>query len=198
MKKNYFLSYSFFFLFIFLNALQTELVLQEWVSYPAIIQGPENYLVDLVIIKFYTANSDIFLYGLLELSLVPMMFAIEKYVVQKKPILTIIGSAAIVLLIINLIINYAISQTVMVPFLLDFCIVYTFLAIIILVLGILYLYIKLIIQTSGDLKTQAILIVAGFIFQVVGLYLSNQYNVVGHLLAFGGIIILFFGVIKMK
>ncbi|MBD3188487.1 hypothetical protein GF325_16775, partial [Candidatus Bathyarchaeota archaeon] len=84
-KKNYFLSFSFFFLMFLLNYIQTELNLAEIFNYPDLI--PSGFGVDLGFVMIQPIDSDIFLFLFFFLGAVPLAFAIEKFLLMHDKII---------------------------------------------------------------------------------------------------------------
>jgi hypothetical protein len=216
-KKNYFLSFSFFFLFYALNYVQTELGLAGVFNYPHLIPKglPEAEFSINIGFSINPIDSDIFLFTFFFLGAVPLVLAIEKFLLmRKKLILTIVGIAALGLNVTTLL-YVVLANPSFLPgdfpgsfhqVLLTIDVLASYLGLISIVLTILIIYIRIAVISSGNLKAVGFLMFLGFVFQVAALFLSSV-NLgdfllsgaeAGHIIGLAGFFLIFLGIIQMK
>lgn len=192
--RYFFLSFSLFFLFTLLNYLIFEihfyLIERGQPSiFPEIV--PEDYSIPL----FHPINTDVFLFLFFMLATVPMTFAMEYYIMQRRPFLTVAGLVGLVL--ISLVI-------VGVDILLPVMIIYSYLMYGILTLGVLAIYIQMVIKSTGEPRKTAFFLTIGFILQFVGVlftsmgFMGEWSEEFGHAIAIVGMVLIFLGLVRMK
>ncbi|NMC03617.1 MAG: hypothetical protein GYA24_00320 [Candidatus Lokiarchaeota archaeon] len=192
-KKNYFISFSLFFLFWLVNFIQVEL----WL----IFDKPSGYYIDTIpgnsfqlpgILSFINATDDnIYMFLFYYLGAVPLIFAVERFLMlHKKVPLTVV---AIVGLAANLFIffvpgNEIVSITV---------ILIDYLGMIITVLTILIIYLRIAVISSGSLRAVGLLMFFGLLLQVPSVILSSTWEW-AHLLGVIGFLLVFISITQMK
>lgn len=197
-KKNYFLSFSFFFLMFLLNYIQTELNLAEIFNYPDLI--PSGFGVDLGIVMIQPIDSDIFLFLFFFLGAIPLAFAIEKFLLMHdKIILTPLCLAAVILnvLLFFIPLNELLATIV---------ILVDYLAMIITVLTVLIIYLRTAIIGGGKMRSVGLLMFFGLILQIGALFLSSMSlgdfplsgAEISHIVGLTGFILIFLGIIQMQ
>ncbi len=189
-KKNYFISFSFFFLSFVFNFLQTELRIAEVITYPDVI--PDGY-------DFFIGMPDewmVFMFLFFFLGAIPMAFAIEKFLLMhKKIILTISGIIALGLTISLFFFSLAPNYNGMLIYIV---ISADYLAMVAITLSVLILYLRIAIISSGNLRVVGLMIFFGFICEVAGLILSSDTKELGHGIMLVGFILIFIGMTQMK
>ncbi|MEX2684089.1 MAG: hypothetical protein Q6373_021145 [Candidatus Sigynarchaeota archaeon] len=189
-KKNYFISFSFFFLSFVFNFIQTELRIAEVFTYPDVIPSGFHYFIGL------PDEWMVFMFLFFFLGAIPMAFAIEKFLLMhKKVILTVLGIIALAfttsLFFFSLAPNYN-------DLLIYIVVSVDYIAMIAITLSILILYLRIAIIGSGNMRVVGILIFLGFICEVAGLILSSDTKELGHGIMLAGFVLIFIGMARMK
>jgi hypothetical protein len=191
-KSKFHLCFSLFFGFTALNFLATELELQ-FAIYPDIIpQNTQMWLTNPM-------NSDIFLILFILLSGIPMLYGLEKYILNKKRFI-LTQMAVIGLILIGLILVWHDYL----PFL-NAVILYSWLILGLLLLRTVFVYGLIAWKSAGPIRELAIIMGIGFILLLVGTMGTGNFSpiltipgeVLGHLVVFIAVGLLFKGVLKM-
>jgi hypothetical protein len=196
-KANFYLMFSLFFFFTGLNFLLTEIDLyfirfDGDSIFPEIISSGDEFFI------ISPRSSDVFLTLFFLLSVVPMLFALEKTILQKeKPI---IAYAASVGLILNVIIVF-VHQALIV----NLVMIYAYLALVLLTFRIVFIYLSLAFKGVGDVRVMAAMMGFGFILILLGIVATSLETLfgdfseaAGHGISLIGTIFIFFGVLKLK
>jgi hypothetical protein len=193
-KYGFYSNLSLFFLFTGINYLASELELQFSI-YPRVIPktGITMWLTSPV-------NSDIFMILFIILSAIPMLYGLEKYILNKeKFILTqmaIIGLVAI---------GVIIFWHDYIP-LLNAVVLYGWLILALLLLRTLIVYATITIKATGPIRNLGILMGAGFILLLVGTIFTGTLPtdwiipnfVIGHFIVMLSVGLMFRGILKMQ
>jgi len=188
-KKNYFLSFSFFFLTFALNFAQAELRIANVIVYPKVISPTFKY--------FIGAPDEwmVFTFLFFFLGAIPMAFAIERFLLfHKKVILTVLGIVALAMTICLFLFSLGPNFN---DLLCDIVISVDYLAMIAITLSILILYLRIAIISGGNLRAVGLLIFFGFVLAVAGLLLSSN-GYIGHVIMLVGFFVVFLGILQMK
>ncbi|MGV9199060.1 MAG: hypothetical protein ACOC44_08330 [Promethearchaeia archaeon] len=197
--RNYFLAMSFFFLSMLINYVQTEINLQSLQQtnqdiYPNIL--PENFSdLDL----FHPIDSDVFLLIIFLLGIVPVVFALEQYILMKKTkyLFTLLGFSGVILITVVILSSLILSVDIMLP-LLNFIIPYGYILLIVLSLFVIGIYLRLAFTGIGQLKRNSAFMALGFILQMAALFITSTNAILGHLVSLGGLSLFFIGIINMQ
>ena len=188
-KKNYFLSFSFFFLTFALNFAQAELRIAGAFLYPKVI-SPD--------FKYFIGSPDewmVFTFLFFFLGAIPMAFAIERYLLfHKKVILTVLGIVALVLTVCLFFFSLEPNFNNMLCYIV---ISVDYLAMIAITLSVLILYLRIAVLSSGNLRAVGLLVFFGFVLAVAGLLFSSN-GYIGHVIMLVGFFVVFLGILKMK
>ncbi len=199
-KQNYYLSFSFFFLFSAVNYILTEIDLAfrkqgNHDFFPRVL--PESFRVDFGFASINPMNSDYYLILFFLLSSTPMLFAIEKFVQQRIPYGAILGLIGIILALILLWVKEYIFVAIVVT--------YAFLMLILLSLFIILMYFKISLKSVGEVRKLGIFMGLGFILMLAGVFATSATGIpedvqalVGHTIGLIGIILLTLGVLKLQ
>lgn len=196
-KANFYSMFSLFFLFTGVNFLTTEIDLyflrMDGNSiFPEIITiGDEFFLIS-------PRTSDVFLTLFFLLSVVPMLFALEKTILQKeKPIVAYAASIGLILNIIILFVHQALFVNIVM--------IYAYLALVVLTFRVVFIYLSLSFKGIGELRVMAGMMGMGFILILLGIVGTSLETVfgdfseaIGHGISLVGTILIFFGVLKLK
>jgi hypothetical protein len=189
-KKNYFGSFSFFFLSFVFNFLQTELRIAGVYEYPDVIPDGFDYFIGM------PDEWMVFMFLFFFLGAIPMAFAIEKFLLMhKKIILTVSGIIALVMTISLFFFSLAPNYNGMLIYIV---VSVDYLAMVAITLSVLILYLRIAILSSGNLRGVGLLIFFGFICEVAGLILSSDGKELGHGIMLAGFILIFIGMLQMK
>lgn len=199
-KQNYYLSFSFFFLFTAINYILTEINLtlkKQGVDNFFVRILPESFRVDFGFASINPMNSDYYLILFFLLSSTPMLFAIEKFVQQRIPYGAILGLIGIVMAIIIVWVKEYIILAITVT--------YAFLMLIILSLFIIAMYFKIALKSVGDVRKLGLYMGIGFILMLAGLFATSApaipedfQEITGHIIGFVGILLLTNGLLKLQ
>nr|MDO8118189.1 hypothetical protein [Candidatus Sigynarchaeota archaeon] len=189
-KKNYFFSFSFFFLSFAFNFIQTELRIAEVFTYADVIPDGFDYFIGL------PDEWMVFMFLFFFLGAIPMAFAIERFLLMhKKVVLTVLGIVALAFTISLFLFSLAPNYN---GLLIYIVISVDYLAMIAITLSILILYLRIAIIGSGNMRVVGILIFLGFICEVAGLILSSDTKELGHGIMLVGFVLIFIGMTRMK
>lgn len=199
-KKNFNLSFAMFFFLLAINYLWTEVDIfissrTSMSAYPMILPTEEYSVWGL----FNPQNSDPYMFFLFLLAIVPMLYALEKFVLNRERVWsTILGTIGIALLGAAFIFNEIL-------FLLDLAIAYGFLMLVLLSLRVIIIYLTFASQVTGEIRRLGLFIGFGFmiiLLGVIGTSLEDLFGtfseIIGHSINLLGMILIFMGVLKMK
>lgn len=193
MKAGFYLNFSLFFAFTSLNFFFGELELQFGI-YPEVI--PEGTIMFLTSPR----TSDIFMILFIILSAIPMLFGLEKYILdQKRFILTKMSLIALVMITIIIFWNDLLPVV-------NVVVLYGWLMLGLLLLRTVFVYFKIAIKSEGVIRKLGILMGIGFILLLVGTLgtgtiepiLGIPGEVIGHAIVLVGVLFIFNGIRQMQ
>jgi len=186
LKAKFQLTFSIFFLTFFINYLQTEIILiEKIINYPDII--PDNFVV---LNLFHPADGDLFLLVIFLSGVIPLIYVLEKYMIKKKLIITTLGLIGFIFCIVGVFYSNEIVLNLIIP--------YEYVILILISLFVIIFYLQIAIKSKAELRLTGLLISIGFLLQLIGLFITSNSNIFGHILDISGMILIFIGVLKIK
>jgi hypothetical protein len=193
-KHGFYYCFSLFYAFTAMNFMASELELQFKI-YPEVIPdgGLPMWLTNPV-------NSDIYMILFIILSAIPMLYGLEKYILnQKRFILTQMAIGGLIALGVIIFWNDSIPV-------INAVVLYGWLILGLLLLRTVFVYFTIAVKSTGPIRNLGILMGVGFILLLVGTIgtgtiqpiLGIPGEIIGHAIVLISVLLLFRGLTEMK